>query len=612
MVELGLLGFALGVGHHVVGHAVTNSLHRAVHAVLPAHNHDLKRACEAACEQAVMSVWQSEAPMEEAERVVVLHIHQDARKIGQSKAADQFFINVSDALFGEGDGLATLQNALRLLFQSYLQELPEGEANDLLKRLAVSFLSSFGEVLKEEQHQRAWIAFQMAVAQRTIQLLNEQKVLLPTNQQSAIEEVLKRLDSLVKNETLLTQVAQTTAETLSGLGRLEHQGKSIETLIKEASAAEQRRLDQLEAALKQAVTERKRSGDSQDGTGSVTPGSVPPLPAIILGREEDIKDVKRRLLVNMHGQVDSTIQVLTAVRGWPGVGKTTLASAIAHDADMQAAFPDGILWTSLGQNPSVLSSLAAWGRQLGDMSVGRALTVAEASAQLAALLNNKRMLLIVDDVWEVEHALPFKVGGHGCAMLLTTREKRLADALAPTPKDVYVLKVLSEEAALELLTTLAPTVVRQYHEQCVELVQELEGLPLALQVAGHLLDSEASMDWGVEDLLAELRDGTKLMETEAPADRADLAKETIPTVAVLFQKSTDRLDARTRDCFAYLGAFAPKPATFDLEAAKAVWEVANPKPIMRKLVDRGLLEPVGSGRFQMHALLVMHACSLLT
>jgi hypothetical protein len=43
---------------------------------------------------------------------------------------------------------------------------------------------------------------------------------------------------------------------------------------------------------------------------------------------------------------------------------------------------------------------------------------------------------------------------------------------------------------------------------------------------------------------------------------------------------------------------------------QAVWEVDDPKPIIRELASRGLVEPIG-GRFQMHALLVAHARSLL-
>jgi len=344
----------------------------------------------------------------------------------------------------------------------------------------------------------------------------------------------------------------------------------------------------------------------------IRPGSAPPLPSLIIGREEAMRDLKTRLGIAGKGQIPAPLQVVTVVRGWPGVGKTTLAAALAHDADIALKFPDGVLWASIGQTPSVLSELAAWGRALGAYDLLRASTVEEATAQLSALLRNKRVLLILDDVWEAEHAVPFKVGGRECAMLITTRVPGVAQALAPTPSHIYNLGVLAEQKAFELFQALAPTVATQYPAGSLELVRELEGLPLAIQVAGHMLNVEASYGFGVAHLLQELREGSKLLEAKAPADRADIAKEKTPTLAVLLQKSTDRLDNEVRERFAYLGAFAPKPATFDLAAMQAVWQVEDPKPTAHVLVERGLLEPVpGTGRFQMHALLVLHARSLL-
>lgn len=341
------------------------------------------------------------------------------------------------------------------------------------------------------------------------------------------------------------------------------------------------------------------------------PGSAPPLPALVIGREDDLHNLKARLGIAGEGQ--AALQILTAIRGWPGIGKTTIAAVLAHDPEVMSAFPDGVLWTSLGPNPNLFSELATWGRALGTDDLLRAKTLEEATAQLTAMLRNKRMLLIVDDVWQPEHAVPFKVGGHGCAMLVTTRVNGVAQALAPTANDIYRLPVLTDDKALELLEKLAPSVVAGYRDQCLVLVKELEGLPLALQVAGHMLNVEASYGFGVTDLIADLREGTKLLEAKAPPDRTDLANETTPTIAVLLQRSIERLDDHTRDCYAYLGVFAPKPATFDLAAMKAVWQMENPEPITRTLADRGLLEFVPEmGRYRMHALLVMLAKSLLT
>ena len=257
------------------------------------------------------------------------------------------------------------------------------------------------------------------------------------------------------------------------------------------------------------------------------PGSAPPLPSLIVGRHTDIQQVKTRLGL---GNSEIFSKPTVVITGWPGSGKTTIASALAHDPDIEKAFPDGVLWTSLGQEPIILSEMATWGRALGTDEILRARSVEEANSLLANLLRDKRMLLIIDDVWKTEDAVPFKVGGLGCATLITTRVASIASALAPVANNVYRLKVLNDEDALSLLQQLAPTVVSQYPNECLTLVQELEGIPLALQVAGRLLNTEAGYGFGITQLIDELREGAKLLEATAPADTADLVAETTPTI----------------------------------------------------------------------------------
>jgi hypothetical protein len=228
------------------------------------------------------------------------------------------------------------------------------------------------------------------------------------------------------------------------------------------------------------------------------------------------------------------------------------------------------------------------------------------------LLKDKRALLIVDDVWESDAAIPFKVGGPDCVTLITTRRRDLAYELGATAGDVYLLDKLSEEKAFELFAQLAPTVVDRYANQSHRLVVDLEGLPLALRVAGRLLELEASASFDITTSFKRLGDEADLLRAKAPDDRFDPQAGTTPTISLLLRQSTDRLDPQTLDCFALLGAFAPKPATFDLDAMRGVWQVADPTPTARTLVDRGLLEPLQSlGRFWMHSILVLHASALL-
>jgi DNA-binding SARP family transcriptional activator len=332
---------------------------------------------------------------------------------------------------------------------------------------------------------------------------------------------------------------------------------------------------------------------------------LPARPSLVVGREQSLRDLKSRL-----GIGGTEMRSVTVIQGWPGVGKSTTVAALAHDREVIDQFPDGILWASLGEVPGVLNELSAWAEALGLSDPTRERKVETLNAQLQAGLRDRRMLLIIDDVWQTEHAMPFLVAGQGCAMILTSRLNDVALALAPTAFDIYRLSLLEEEAALELLGRLTPETVAEYPEAARELVRDLEGLPLAIQVAGRLLHNEARLGWGVGSLLRELHEGAALLEAAAPRDMVKIGQETSPTIAALLRRSTDALDAEMQQRFALLGLFVPKPATFDLGAMAAAWDVTDPKPYARILANRGLLEPLSSGRFQMHALLVLHARAL--
>lgn len=373
----------------------------------------------------------------------------------------------------------------------------------------------------------------------------------------------------------------------------------VELLDMELATLPSNKTTELYAAIQaeNAAFFKRQTGEIKRKT-SVLPSS----PALLVGRDQALQEIRERVLGS---------NPLTVIQGWPGVGKSTIVAALAHDPVIDKQFPDGVLWVSLGESPSLMTELGIWGDALGLKHLKGDSTLEGMMSQIKTQLKNSRMLLIVDDVWQVEHLTPFNVGGQNCRLVVTTRLNEIAQALAPTALDIYRLSVLTEVSALELLRRLTPESVSQYPNESRQLVNDLEGLPLAIQVAGRLLNSESRLGWGVGELIKELGDGAKLLQAQAPSDMVKMGQDTSSTIAALLKRSTDVLNEEDRYRFALLGLFVPKPATFDLEAIATAWEEKDPRPTIRTLVNRGLLDPLSGGRFQMHALLVVHARSLL-
>src|SRR5579863_7578399 len=87
--------------------------------------------------------------------------------------------------------------------------------------------------------------------------------------------------------------------------------------------------------------------------GPILDPAIPPPPAGehgLVGRDELLRKLKERLLTGKR-------VAISALNGLPGVGKTALATALAHDEEVRAHFSDGILWAGLGYEPDVLGLL---------------------------------------------------------------------------------------------------------------------------------------------------------------------------------------------------------------------------------------------------------------
>lgn len=211
---------------------------------------------------------------------------------------------------------------------------------------------------------------------------------------------------------------------------------------------------------------------------------------------------------------------------------------------------------SLGiRRSNVLTALKKWARQLNAFHIEQVNELNEVVTLLRNVLRDRKVLLVVDDIWDKTDGLRFKeFGTTALTFLLTTRFTEIANKLAGTPREIYVLPTLTDEKSMELLAYIAPKASELYKAEFEALVDTLEGLPLALRVAGSLIEQEHELGLDVHQLINELQDkhSTKLMSGQSGT--IDEATGTNPTIALLFERSVNTLLPEAQAAFAYLGA----------------------------------------------------------
>ena len=138
---------------------------------------------------------------------------------------------------------------------------------------------------------------------------------------------------------------------------------------------------------------------------------------------------------------------MDALQGMGGIGKSVMARALCNDPEVQGAFPNGILWATLGEVPNLVERLREWVETLGGTVRSTAPTVDMLKAELQAALVGRTCLLILDDVWNKGDVGYFRPPA-GSRLLLTMRDAALAEDLGAT---VQPIPVMDKAEALKLL-----------------------------------------------------------------------------------------------------------------------------------------------------------------
>ncbi len=384
----------------------------------------------------------------------------------------------------------------------------------------------------------------------------------------------------------------------------------VSSKISELHAAQQAPLIENENSITQDIPERVTQEDTASaGNEPLYDPLIPRRSALALvGRDGELAQLRERLC---SGQSVA----LTALNGLPGVGKTALSIALVQDEKIRAYFRDGILWAGLGPEPNISSMLSRWGKLLAVPDIEMAeLTSNEARARaIRTVLGTRRMLVVIDDAWEIEHALLFKVGGPDCAHLVTTRFPALATHFAPD--GAIGIRELGEKDSMKLLSTLAPAVIQEEVQRASDLVSAVGGLPLALTLIGNYLrkQSHNRQIRRVNVALERLSNAEERLHLSEPQEAAEghssLSSDVRLSLQSVFSVTDRQLSLQVRQALYALSVFPSKPNTFSEKAALAVANCTV--ETLDMLSDAGLLESSDNERYTLHQTIADYARSQL-
>lgn len=264
------------------------------------------------------------------------------------------------------------------------------------------------------------------------------------------------------------------------------------------------------------------------------------------------------LLMPVNCQKDVSV---VAIVGMGGLGKTTLAQLVYNDKKVKNHF-DQRMWVCVSNDFSVKLLVrkiieAATKRDPGDLELNLL------QECLRKRLNEKKYLLVLDDIWNENHhewesLLDLLVGGaKGSKILTTTRSTKVASIMGVMSP--YILRGLSEDNCWNLFEKLAFGEERdRVHPNLItigkKIIKKCKGVPLAVKTLGSMLRCTSDeIEW-LSILNSQL--------WELPQHDNDI----LPALKL----SYDHLPIYLKQCFAYCCLF-PKDHEIDKDMLVKLW-----------------------------------------
>jgi DNA-binding SARP family transcriptional activator/Flp pilus assembly protein TadD len=329
----------------------------------------------------------------------------------------------------------------------------------------------------------------------------------------------------------------------------------------------------------------------------IVPRQLPPDVRGFTGRRIDLDRLDAQL--SEHATGGSRAVLITAIAGTAGVGKTALAvhwgRRVAH------RFPDGQLWVNLrGYDPDQPMTpghaLVMFLRALGVAGPEIPIELDARTALFRTLLEDRRMLIVLDNANSAEQVRPLLAGAPACLTVVTSRDD-LSGLVARDGAARVRLDLLDRRDSVELLQQLLGSGDRQALERVAVLCARL---PLALRIAADRLSTAGGQ---LETAVAKLAD-------EPPLDALAAGNDPHTAARAVFSWSYQALSPDVAASFRSLGLFPGEDWDAYAGAALIGSSLTEARSVLSVLASGHLIED-RDGRYHLHDLLRAYALELV-
>ncbi len=330
---------------------------------------------------------------------------------------------------------------------------------------------------------------------------------------------------------------------------------------------------------------------------SIAARQLPPGLPCFTGRSSELAALDQ-LLARCDRQ-SGTLAKVAAISGTVGVGKTALA--VEWACRQAGNFPDGQLYVDMhgyshaarpvSESEALNGFLAALGLPPGQ----RPARPQDLAALSRSMIHGRRMLIVIDNVRDAEHARLLLPGTPGCVTLVTSRSG-LSGLVATHGARLVKLGLPGySEARHLLMSRLGPSRVTADEAATAALIDACARLPLALSIMSARAAEHPRIR--LADLVAELRAGQQ--------ERLDAFGSDDPAsdLRAAMSWSCRNISAAADKMLRLLGRHCDPDFTVAVAASLAGLELTTARRLLHELVNVGLLAEPRIGRYAFHDLL---------